>query len=226
MINEKYKTSINKTFIISIMAIIISNLSSVAINNMMLKSSEPYEIEINTDEYVQIQQVKIAEPKVKSYQKEECEVTIYSVPNPEIDMAQTTYDRLTDKEIHLIEATIQHEVGNFSEAYQKLIAELIYNRLMSDEFPNTVEEVLYQENQFCGIEDWYSPNTEIDDTTKGIVEEVFNQDDTTHDAMYYYNPEFSADYAIQWFEYSGDVNYLFEYEEDSYGKTYTTRFFK
>lgn len=226
MINEKYKTSINKAFIISIMAIIISNLSSVAINNMMLKSSEPYEIEINTDEYVQIQQVKIAEPKVKSYQREECEVTIYSTPNPEIDMAQTTYDRLTDKEIHLIEATIQHEVGNFSETYQKLIAELIYNRLMSDEFPNTVEEVLYQENQFCGIEDWYSPNTEIDDTTKEIVEEVFNQDDTTHDAMYYYNPEFSADYAIRWFEYSGDVNYLFEYEEDSYGKTYTTRFFK
>ena len=141
-------------------------------------------------------------------------------------MVQTTYDRLTDKEIHLIEATIQHEVGNFSETYQKLIAELIYNRLMSDEFPNTVEEVLYQENQFCGIEDWYSPNTEIDNTTKEIVEEVFNQDDTTHDAMYYYNPEFSADYAIQWFEYSGDVNYLFEYEEDSYGKTYTTRFFK
>ncbi len=226
MINEKYKTSINKAFIISIMAIIISNLSSVAINNMMLKSSEPYEIEINKDEYVQIQQVKITEPKVKSYQKEEREVTIYSVPNPEIDMVQTTYDRLTDKEIHLIEATIQHEVGNFSETYQKLIAELIYNRLMSDEFPNTVEEVLYQENQFCGIEDWYSPNTEIDNTTKEIVEEVFNQDDTTHDAMYYYNPEFSADYAIQWFEYSGDVNYLFEYEEDSYGKTYTTRFFK
>lgn len=226
MIDEKYKTSINKAFIISIMAIIISNLSSVAINNMMLKSSESNEIEINTDEYVQIRQVKITEPKVKSYPKEECEVTIYSAPNPEIDMAQTTYDRFTDEEIHLIEATIQHEVGNFSETYQKLIAELIYNRLMSDEFPNTVEEVLYQENQFCGIEDWYSPNTEIDDTTKEIVEKVFNQDETTHDAIYYYNPEFSADYAIKWFESSGDVNYLFEYEEDSYGKTYTTRFFK
>lgn len=55
---------------------------------------------------------------------------------------QTFYDTLSENEIHLLETTIQHEVGNFSKEYKKLIAELIYNRYLSDDFPNTITEVL------------------------------------------------------------------------------------
>lgn len=141
-------------------------------------------------------------------------------------ISETTYDKFTDDEIHLIEVTVQHEVGNFSETYQTLIAELIYNRLESDQFPDTIKEVLYQEGQFCGIEDWYSSDVIVDDTTKDIVKSVFSKETTSHDAVYYYNPELSADYAIEWFEYSGDVDYLFEYTEEDWGIEYTTRFFK
>ena len=141
-------------------------------------------------------------------------------------ISETTYDKFTNDEIHLIEVTVQHEVGNFSEDYQTLVAELIYNRLMSEQFPNTVEEVLYQEGQFCGIEDWYSSDIVVNDTTKDIVKSVFNKETTSHNALYYYNPELSADYAIEWFEYSGDVDYLFEYTEENWGIEYTTRFFK
>ena len=141
-------------------------------------------------------------------------------------ISETTYDKFTNDEIHLIEVTVQHEVGNFSENYQTLVAELIYNRLMSEQFPNTVEEVLYQEGQFCGIEDWYSSDIVVDDTTKDVVKSVFNKETTSHNALYYYNPELSADYAVEWFEYSGDVDYLFEYTEENWGIEYTTRFFK
>ena len=141
-------------------------------------------------------------------------------------ISETTYDKFTNDEIHLIEVTVQHEVGNFSENYQTLVAELIYNRLMSEQFPNTVEEVLYQEGQFCGIEDWYSSDIVVDDATKDIVKSVFSKETTSHNALYYYNPELSADYAIEWFEYSGDVDYLFEYTEENWGIEYTTRFFK
>lgn len=77
------------------------------------------------------------------------------VPIPE--KPHTLYNTLTDKEINLIEVTVQHEVGNFSDDYKTLIAELIYNRLVSDEFPDNITDILYQENQFCGIEYWYRP---------------------------------------------------------------------
>lgn len=56
----------------------------------------------------------------------------------------TLYDTLSENEIAMIEITIQHEVGNFSKEYKTYVAELIRNRLISEDFPNTVTEVLFQ----------------------------------------------------------------------------------
>lgn len=136
------------------------------------------------------------------------------------------YDTFTKEEINFLEVTVQHEVGNFSDYYKTLIAELIYNRLVSDDFPDTVKEVLWQKSQFCGIEHWYSPDFEVDDETKSVVKEVFSKEVTGHNATYYYNPELSDYEAVIWFEYSGDVEFLFEYTEEIWGIDYTTRFFR
>jgi len=151
---------------------------------------------------------------------------VKSTPTDKNEIELSLYNKFTDDEIHLIEATVQHEVGDFSETYQTLIAELIYNRLLSEEFPNTIQEVIFQENQFTGIEEWYNTDIVIQDNVKNVVETVFNKPNTSHEAIYYYNPELSCDNAIEWFEYSGDVELLFEHTEESWGVSYTTRFFK
>lgn len=139
---------------------------------------------------------------------------------------KTPYSALTSKEISLLEVTVQHEVGAFSDEYKTLVAELIYNRLVSEEFPNTVEGVLFQENQFCGIENWYSPDYEVDESTKKVVKDVFSKTKTSHKATYYYNPELSDRSSVIWFECSGDVKFLFEHTEENWGIEYTTRFFR
>lgn len=138
----------------------------------------------------------------------------------------TLYDSFTEREKNLLEVTVQHEVGDFSDEYKTLIAELIYNRLLSEEFPDTVEDVLFQRNQFCGIENWYDPDFEVDENTKAVVKDVFSKDETSHDALYYYNPELSDYDSVIWFEYSGDVEYLFEHTETDWGIDYTTKFYK
>lgn len=153
-------------------------------------------------------------------------VVFYPPQQLEEPVETTLYDTFTDEEIHLIECTVQHEVGAFSDTYKRFIAELIYNRLISNDFPDDISQVLYQENQFCGIHYWYSPDFEVDDSTKAIVKEVFSQDKTSHDATYYYNPDLSDYQSTIWFEYSGDVEYCFEYTEEDWGIEYTTRFFK
>lgn len=135
------------------------------------------------------------------------------------------YNSLTAEEINMIEVTVQHEVGDFSAEYKKLIAEIIYNRIKSEEFPNTVEEVLFRQNQFTGINNWYSPDYPVDDVTKQVVKEVFSQEETSHNAVYYYNPDYSTQESIEWFEYSGDVEYLFSHTEISWGIAYESRFF-
>lgn len=155
--------------------------------------------------------------------------TVYVEVNPrpfEKNVPQTMYESLTQDEVNLIEVVIQHEVGGLSADYKRLIAELIYNRILSEEFPDSVRDVLYQKNQFCGIDNWYYPEYPVDEDTRQVVKEVFSNYETSHGATYYYNPALSEYESLVWFEYSGDVTYEFEYEETSWGVTYTTRFFK
>ena len=134
----------------------------------------------------------------------------------------TLYASLTKEEIELIELTVQHEVGNFSKDYKKLIAAIIRNRLESDSFPNTISEVILAEGQFSNG-DYVGVNVDIE--TQEAVEEVFSMEESPHLATYYYNPELSSYSSIYWFEYSGDIEYLFSYSEEDWGIVYTTRFF-
>lgn len=145
----------------------------------------------------------------------------------ESEMSQyvNMYDRLTDEEIWLIETVVQHEVGAFSKTYKQYIAELIYNRLVSPAYPNDVVEMLFQPDQFTDIENWIWTGIEIDNDTKEVVKEVFTNENPSHPCIAYYNPALSAAEAIQWFEYSGDVRYVFSHAETDWGVSYTTRFF-
>ena len=134
----------------------------------------------------------------------------------------TLYTSLTKEEIELIELTVQHEVGNFSKDYKKLIAAIIRNRLESDSFPNTISEIILAKGQFSNG-DYAGVNVDIE--TQEAVEEVFSMEESPHLATYYYNPELSSYSSIYWFEYSGDIEYLFSYSEEDWGIVYTTRFF-
>ena len=134
----------------------------------------------------------------------------------------TLYASLTKEEIELIELTVQHEVGNFSKDYKKLIAAIIRNRLESDSFPNTISEVILAKGQFSNGD---YVGVKVDIETQEAVEEVFSMEESPHLATYYYNPELSSYSSIYWFEYSGDIEYLFSYSEEDWGIVYTTRFF-
>lgn len=140
--------------------------------------------------------------------------------------AETLYDTLTPEEINLVEVTVQHEVGNFSKRYKTYVAEIIYNRLVSEHFPDTIHDVLFQEGQFQGIAFWSNSGIIPDKETTQVVKEVFSSKTPSHNCTFYYNPALSDYESIMWFEYSGDVEYVFSHTETSWGADYETRFFK
>ncbi len=152
--------------------------------------------------------------------------TIEAIEANEADAEETLYDILTDHEVSLLETTIQHEVGNFSREYKTYVAEVIYNRLMSEDFPDTIYEVLFQEGQFQGIASWCNSGITPDEETKSVVEEVFSGESPSHNCTFYYNPALSDYKSVMWFEYSGDIEYVFSYTETSWGADYETRFFR
>ena len=153
------------------------------------------------------------------------ELNIETEPFETNPVAETYYDTLSSEEIFLLEVTIQHEVGNFSKTYKRYVAELIYNRIQSEDFPDTVKEVLFQKGQFQGIQSWAYSGIEIDNETREVIYEVFSKQHTTHPATFYYNPSLSEYESVMWFEYSGDVEYVFSHTETSWGVEYETKFF-
>lgn len=86
---------------------------------------------------------------------------------------------LTPQEMNLIVLAVQHEVGNSPDYYpgydfdtiQKYMASVIINRVKSEQFPDTVSDVLQQPGQFMSLSELSSFN-ENDERTKANVIEV------------------------------------------------------
>ncbi len=135
----------------------------------------------------------------------------------------TLYDKLAPDEIDMLERVVQHEVGGLSAQYRAYVVELLYNRLVSDKFPDDVREMLFQPYQFGGISRWLYTVTP-DETTKQVVRDVFTAEAPTHKATAYYNPDMSSASAVSWFENS--LTFCFEVNEVSWGRNWRTRFFE
>lgn len=86
---------------------------------------------------------------------------------------------LTAEEIDLIERVVECEVrGNDIKDYEaKLaVANVILNRYHSDywEFPDTIEEIIFQKNQFTPASSDIFYTIEVSDVTKKAVEDAIN----------------------------------------------------
>ena len=84
----------------------------------------------------------------------------------------------TPEDIVAIGKLVQHECPHESELGQRLVVDTILNRVESDEFPNTVEEVLSQPGQYCTPKE-FPPK----DIYKLIAEEVYTR---TNDKVLWY----------------------------------------
>lgn len=77
----------------------------------------------------------------------------------------------SDYEMALIAKVVRAEAGNQDDVGKRLVVDCILNRVDSGSFPNTVEEVVTQENQFSMYE-WYT----IDDLN-AVTDEIVDRTD-------------------------------------------------
>ncbi|MFJ7830308.1 cell wall hydrolase [Peribacillus sp. NPDC097197] len=70
------------------------------------------------------------------------------------------------------------------------VAGVVLNRLDSDEFPETVREVIYQKNQFSPVDDG-SINKPAGEDAVRAVNEAIAIHGYTNDALYFWNPSIS-----------------------------------
>lgn len=71
----------------------------------------------------------------------------------------------SDAEWIILYRVVRSEAGASSTEGQKNVAKVIFNRMESDLFPNTVEEVVFQKNQFSVVSNGSFYSVEISDFT-------------------------------------------------------------
>ena len=118
----------------------------------------------------------------------------------------------TEEEQEMMEYIIQQEVRGASLRHKRIIAQVIVNRVKSDKFPNTISEVILQENQFSSVDNYYNHTYEPDEDTKQAVREVLNNEceDLSQEALFFYSPRWASSSAASYFE--NNLTFLFELE--------------
>lgn len=87
----------------------------------------------------------------------------------------TIYEDTTEEELYgemeLVAQLVQAEAGNQDLKGRRLVVDVVLNRVDSKHFPNSVEEVIFQENQFSPIKDsgFERAGKHIDDETYEAV---------------------------------------------------------
>lgn len=97
---------------------------------------------------------------------------------PVIEIKELTYveypmeDEIAEEicfgEMELIAQLVMAEAGNQDLTGKRLVVDVVLNRVDSDEFPDTVEEVIFQKNQFSVID-----NGTFDDAGWTITDECY-----------------------------------------------------
>lgn len=116
-----------------------------------------------------------------------------------------------DKEVLLriveAEATGEDVMGRM------LVANVILNRVVSEEFPNSIPEVVFSHRgdkyQFAPVKDGRYWTVRITDKTKEAVERVLAGEDYSRGALYFAARRMANQKAMRWFDTA--LTYLFTY---------------
>ena len=100
----------------------------------------------------------------------------------ETETAQKVYGAitLTDDEKSLLAAILALEADYDTEGFdgQKAVVEVVFNRVLSDKWPNTVKEVIYQKGQFSTVKYLKKPYNIPGEHEDDAISEVLRETET------------------------------------------------
>lgn len=91
--------------------------------------------------------------------------------------------KVSDEDLYNLVMITLAEAEGESELGQRLVIDTVLNRVENDDFPNTITEVIFQENQFSGTGDRWEKVTYSDAVEKIVKEEL--KDRTNKNVLYF-----------------------------------------
>lgn len=192
------------------------NEDSLVMVNEDTDSTTAESAEISSKNYISVG-VCSAKTKIKTIELEDNGTVI--VDNPDNIFITNGFNYTpTYEEMNMFCTVVSSETGYCEDKVQKAVAHTIINRLKSDQFPNTLEEIVTQRNQYTAVHSYFDgdyrvgvePMSDAWYHTMNLIYEAIEEDDFTNGAVAYYNPYMKG--YNDWFE-----QFTLTYE-DEYGR--------
>ncbi len=116
---------------------------------------------------------------------------------------------------HLLKI-VEAEAGVCDKKGKILVANVILNRMKSDQFPDTVTGVVYQPSQFSPVSNGSINTCKVSSDTKESVDRALKGEDYSQGALFFMNRSASRSGAVSWFD--GKLTYLFRYQGHEFFK--------
>ncbi len=133
--------------------------------------------EAATEETTEETTEEITEEKVLSSIEAAETNTVTSVQNNSYTISESDYDSLLK--------IVQAEAGGEDETGKILVANVIFNRVNSSRFPNTVGDVIYAKGQFSPVAYSSFSNTKVSESTKIAVDKALSGIDYSQGALFF-----------------------------------------
>ncbi len=123
---------------------------------------------------------------------------------------------LTQEDYQILLKIVEAEAGVCDKKGKILVANVVLNRVKSDQFPDTITGVVYQPSQFSPVSNGSINTCRISSDTKESVDRALKGEDYSQGALFFMNRSASRNGAVSWFDRK--LTYLFRYQGHEFFK--------
>lgn len=127
---------------------------------------------------------------------------------------------VTKEEVKMLEQIVEAEATGEDIIGKILVANVIFNRMADDEFPDKVKEVIFQkvgdDYQFSPISDKRYWSVKVTAETKEAVQRAINGEDHSEGALYFMARRIARKSSAKWFD--NNLQWLFKHGEHEFFK--------
>ena len=186
--NNGLKEKVVSSFKLFLIVFFVFVIYSIFYFSNILQANNKWEVSNTPKKIDRVEKVESVNIKKENIYKIEDNV-VYKVP-------------CSDEEIELMEYIVEMEAHDLSYKHKEIIACVIVNRVYSNLFPNTINDVIKARNQFPSIYNYYNKKFHPNQDTKKAVYNVLtgkvDRFNVSKDAVFFYNPSVCG--VNSWFE--------------------------
>ena len=170
------------------------------------------------EELERINEQIVMEAKIKALEAEENarQKALEEERRREEEKKAASRKAVSDDDYQVLLRIVQAEAGVCDEKGKILVANVVLNRVKSQELPDSVRSVVYEPSQFSPVSDGSINSVKVTEETKECVNRALEGEDYSDGALYFMNRRGSRSRAVSWFD--SHLTYLFRHQNHEFFK--------